>query len=509
MKVGTFFSGVGSPEQALRNLDIKHEVEFACDIDKYAKQTYLKNFKPKLFAEDITTLDMEDLPYVDLLVFGFPCQAFSMAGKRKGFEDTRGTLFYDALRYLQEHKPRYFIAENVKGLLSHDNGKTFGTIIDCLAKTTNYQMSLMPFDNLGYHIHYKVLNTKDFGIPQNRERIFIIGIRDDEDNNFTFPKEIPLKLKLKDILQDNPEYIKKIYASTQEAGLKYSKTDITSCLTAGMGTGGGNIPMVDIETTTKVDEKYYLSDKMVKFVTNTNYESGKPISIEKISKCLCVGGDIPCFEVKAHSLYPRSGDPTKGGTGHLSKQDGTSYCLDTGNAQVIELQRLEDVKLIATKRVNETPKEINEFLREHKNISIKEIADKLNIPKTQAEHYFRTDKNRTIPSVEIWNKLKELLNFDSRYDKQVCEIEQSEYTFESASRLYSDNGLGTTLQTTENTLYKTQNKIRRLTPIECERLQGFPDNFTDGVSDTQRYKQMGNTITVNVIQAIIKKLINV
>ena len=204
MKVGTFFSGVGSPEQALKNLGVKHEIEFACDIDKHAKQTYLKNFKPKLFAEDITALEMQDLPYVDLLVFGFPCQAFSMAGKRKGFDDTRGTLFYDALRYLKEHKPRYFIAENVKGLLSHDSGRTFTTIIDCLAKTTNYQMSLMPFENLGYHIHYKVLNTKDFGIPQNRERIFIIGIRDDEDNNFNFPKEIPLKLKLKDILQDNP-----------------------------------------------------------------------------------------------------------------------------------------------------------------------------------------------------------------------------------------------------------------------------------------------------------------
>ena len=231
-------------------------------------------------------------------------------------------------------------------------------------------------------------------------------------------------------------------------------------------------------------------------------------------------------------------------TGNLSKQDGTSYCLDTGNAQAIELQRLEDVKLTATKRVNETPKEINEFLRKHKNISIQEIADKLNIPKTQAEHYFRTDKYRAIPNIKIWNKLKELLNFDSRYDKQVCEIEQSEYTFESAARLYSANGLGATLQTTENTLYLTQscalrgrgvdnkqkleirkdeisnclindtsasmvmtNKIRRLTPIECERLQGFPDNFTEGVSDTQRYRQMGNTITVNVIQAILKKLI--
>jgi len=341
MKVGTFFSGVGSPEQALNNLGVKHEIEFACDIDKYARQTYLKNFDCKKLYEDITNLDMKDLSYVDLLVFGFPCQAFSMAGKRGGFEDTRGTLFYDALRYLKEHKPRYFIAENVKGLLSHDNGKTFQTIIDCLALTTNTQMSIMPFDNLGYHIYYKVLNTKNFGIPQNRERIFIIGIRDNEDNNFRFPKEIPLELKLKDILQKN------------------------------------------------YDTKYFLSEKMIAGIFKSNFRERKPININKLSTCLKIGGDVSCFEVTSHSLYPRSSKTGKGGTGHLSKKDGTSYCLDTGNNQAIE----------------------------------------------------------------------------------------------------------------------KHNNIRRLTPIECERLQGFPDNHTEGVSDTQRYKQMGNTITVNVIQEIIKNLI--
>lgn len=341
MKVGTFFSGVGSPEQALNNLGVKHEIEFACDIDKYAKQTYLKNFDCKQFYTDITKLDMKDLSYVDLLVFGFPCQAFSMAGKRGGFDDTRGTLFYDALRYLKEHRPRYFIAENVKGLLSHDNGKTFQTIIDCLASTTNTQMSIMPFDNLGYHIYYKVLNTKNFGIPQNRERIFIVGIRDNEDNNFRFPKEIPLKLKLKDILQKN------------------------------------------------YDTKYFLSEKMIAGIFKSNFRERKPININKVSTCLKIGGDVPCFEITSHSLYPRSSKTKKGGTGHLSKKDGTSYCLDTGNNQAIE----------------------------------------------------------------------------------------------------------------------KHNNIRKLTPIECERLQGFPDNHTEGVSDTQRYKQMGNTITVNVIQEIIKNLI--
>ena len=343
MKVGTFFSGVGSPEQALKNLKINHSIEFACDIDKFAKQTYLKNFSCKNFYEDITKFNMNNLSYVDLLVFGFPCQAFSLAGKRRGFDDTRGTLFYDALRYLKEHRPRYFIAENVKGLLSHDSGKTFQTIIDCLAKTINYQYSIIPFDNLGYHIHYKVLNTKDFGIPQNRERIFIIGIRDDSDNNFRFPKEIPLELKLKDILQHNP------------------------------------------------NEKYYLSDKAIaRIKRHDNKSLGNELSNCITSVYYKQGGRDQQYI--SHSLYPRSGNPKNGGTGFLSKEDGTSYCLDTGNTQAIEL-----------------------------------IAD---------------------------NK-----------------------------------------------------KIRRLTPIECERLQGFPDNHTKGVSDTQRYKQMGNTTSVNVMEAIFKNLL--
>ena len=269
MKVGTFFSGVGSPEQALKNLKINHSIKFACDIDKFAKQTYLKNFSCKNFYEDITKLNMNNLSYVDLLVFGFPCQAFSMAGKRRGFDDTRGTLFYDALRYLKQHKPRYFIAENVKGLLSHNLGKTFQTIIDCLAKTINYQYSILPFDNLGYHIHYKVLNTKDFGIPQNRERIFIVGIRDDSDNNFRFPKEIPLKIKLKDILQDNPNYKKykvdnKYYLSNKAVkrikrhNNKSLNNNVSNTIHAGYYKGGGRDQQY-----IKVDNKYYLSDKMI------------------------------------------------------------------------------------------------------------------------------------------------------------------------------------------------------------------------------------------------------
>lgn len=367
MKVGTFFSGVGSPEQALNNLGVKHEIEFACDIDKYAKQTYLKNFDCKQFYTDITKLDMKDLSYVDLLVFGFPCQAFSMAGKRGGFDDTRGTLFYDALRYLKEHRPRYFIAENVKGLLSHDNGKTFQTIIDCLALTTNTQMSIMPFDNLGYHIYYKVLNTKNFGIPQNRERIFIIGIRDDEDNNFRFPKEIPLELKLKDILQDNPNNL------------------------------------------IRVDEKYYLSEKQ------------QTILLDRIK--------VNIKNIK---------DPT---------------CLDVYNKKLVK-----DISICLTEP-------------HHNNLRLVEwIGD------------YRQDDGLRIRK----DNISPCLMARAREDISSSPIIHSLYPRSSEIGFYN---------------------IRRLTPIECERLQGFPDNHTKGVSDTQRYKQMGNTITVNVIQEIIKNLI--
>jgi len=411
MKVGTFFSGVGSPEQALRNLGIKHEIEFACDIDKYAKETYLKNFKPKLFATDITTLDMTDLPYVDLLVFGFPCQAFSMAGKRGGFDDTRGTLFYDALRYLKEHRPRYFIAENVKGLVSHDNGKTFQTIIDCLAKTTNYQMSLMPFDNLHYHIHYKVLNTKDFGLPQNRERIFIIGIRDDEDNNFNFPKEIPLELKLKDILQDNP------------------------------------------------NSKYYLSDKMIKGMKKTKFYTYANI-VQK--------GDVSSSLLASDCKLPK--------------------CVE-----VDEKYYLSDKAIAKIKRHNN--KSINNELSNSIHAGYYKMGGR-------DQQYIKVDEKYYL-SEEQQKRLLERTDVDiENVDEPTClDVYNKKLVKDTSICLTEPHHNNLRLVT------KTKNRIRRLTPIECERLQGFPDNFTAGVSDTQSYKQMGNTITVNVIQAILKNLI--
>lgn len=132
------------------------------EIDKYAIATYSKHFPEHKNYGDLTKINAEELPDFDLFVGGFPCQAFSIAGKRKGFDDTRGTLFFDIARILRTKRPRLLLLENVKGLLSHDNGKTFSTIISTL-------------DEIGYDLQWQVLNAKDFGVPQNRERVFIVG----------------------------------------------------------------------------------------------------------------------------------------------------------------------------------------------------------------------------------------------------------------------------------------------------------------------------------------------
>ena len=440
MKIGTFFSGIGSPEQALKNLmldgmeyknkPLEIDIEFGCEIDKYAKQTYLDNFRPKNFYDDITKLDMEKIPYVDLLIAGFPCQAFSIAGNRLGFEDVRGTLFFDLLRYIKTQQPKYFILENVKGLLSHDKGKTFDIILKCLAKTLNNQISFFKYsDALNYNVHYQVLNTKDYGLPQNRERIFIIGIRDDLKNNFIFPKKIPLKLKLKDILQDNPDskyYLKdnvvkrltKYNKRNKEKGNGFQakfhniETDNMSCLTA---SGGGSDDLI------KVDEKYYLSDKGIENLKkNQKYNKFNPLDYNsEIAACI------------------------------------TARCSKVSND--------------------------NNFI---------EVDEK----------YYLSE--RAVKGIE-----------NSNYERKKNIIQKNDICATLLSRDYKDpkcievKGLGATLQTSENTLYKTNNRIRRLTPLECFRLQGFPDDFKKSVSDTQLYKQAGNTISVPVIESIILNLI--
>lgn len=166
------------------------EFVFASEIDKYARETYYANFGEEP-AGDITQIDEKDIPPFDILLAGFPCQAFSVAGHRKGFEDTRGTLFFDVMRIAAHHKPKVIFLENVKGLVGHDKGQTFKIILETLGE-------------LGYSVHYQVLNAKDFGVPQNRERIYIVCFLE-EDTTFEFPIPLNQNINVGDILENKVE----------------------------------------------------------------------------------------------------------------------------------------------------------------------------------------------------------------------------------------------------------------------------------------------------------------
>ena len=172
LRVGTDCSGIEAPIQALRQLKIVHSHVFSSDIDPYVIQSIKANYDPRIIYGDITKRDATRVPDIDLYVAGFPCQPFSMAGDRGGFGDKRGNVFWSCLDVIKTKQPTYFILENVKALLWHDKGNTWKTIWDSLQLKN-------------YTVKWKVLNTRDYGIPQNRERIFIVGKK---NGDFEWPE---------------------------------------------------------------------------------------------------------------------------------------------------------------------------------------------------------------------------------------------------------------------------------------------------------------------------------
>lgn len=216
MKVLSLFSGIGAFEKALDRLNIDYELVAFSEIDKYATKSYcaIHGVDESMNLGDITKVDENSLPKdIDLITYGFPCQDISLAGKQKGmFNDdgtqTRSGLFFEALRIIEATKPKIAIAENVKNL----TGKKF---------KEQFELVLKSLEEAGYSNYWKVLNAKDYGIPQNRERVFIISIRKDIDKGYEFPKGFPLQLRLKDMLDD--EVDEKFYLdSTKEYFIKHS-----------------------------------------------------------------------------------------------------------------------------------------------------------------------------------------------------------------------------------------------------------------------------------------------
>jgi DNA (cytosine-5)-methyltransferase 1 len=267
IKTGSDFSGVGAFDQALIRLNIPYETVFACDMDKFARKTYIANYgEPDYYPENVYNRDIPTEP-LDIYMTSPPCQSFSLAGKRKGKDSKNGILFFNSHEFIKFNNPRFFIFENVKGLLSDDSGKTFSEWVNMLGgKSVNGLPVMFPYeDSVPYHIYFKVLNSKKYGVPQNRERVFIIGIRDDQDNSFTWPKEEPLTKKLKDVLESD------------------------------------------------VDEKYFLSDKMIRGLLGKNEQDNgftfRPKTKEDVGSCVTAR----CFKMGADDNYIKIKSATSSG----------------------------------------------------------------------------------------------------------------------------------------------------------------------------------------------------
>lgn len=253
LKTIDLFAGIGGIRIGFENAGFQSV--FSNDFEPMCKRTYDLNFETsKLHIEDIRNIDSHTLPDFDFLLGGFPCQAFSIAGHRQGFNDdkNRGNLFFYIAKILEIKQPTGFLLENVKNLLTHDNQRTFQTIQTILS-------------NLGYHVKYQVLNTMNYGnVPQNRERIYIVGFKDFQQcMQFTFPTEIPLTKTILDILEPSPVPDKYYYNGKplydrlkndvidentvyqwRRQYVRENKKNVCPTLTANMGTGGHNVPII-------------------------------------------------------------------------------------------------------------------------------------------------------------------------------------------------------------------------------------------------------------------------
>ena len=396
MKMLDLFSGIGGFHKGFEQAGFKFDWVGFSEIDKYASAVYKYNYKESEELGDIKLIQPgRDLPNnIDILCGGFPCQAFSMAGKRKGFNDTRGTLFFEIARILRHYKDvknpiPCLVLENVKGLLSHDNGRTFTTIYRVL-------------DNIGYTIEFQLLNTR-WWLPQNRERIYIVGYIGNRSKSQIFP-----------IREDGARNNEKRFSGKTTTGHKQGMFNSKDWRGGSMLRGSEKIEIFGNTKSGGERSKIHSSKGIMSTLTATDYKQAKQVMI---------------IDKKGDKKNNQDYAATLCGGGHSG-----------GN---------------------------------HSDMDLIKIAD------YRTDEGMRIRKNNTSP----------------------C--------------LTSSNNNQTELSRMAPLLIKKTKDIRRLTPIECMRLQGFSDNHNkygimDGkvveISDTQRYKQAGNAVTVDVVQAIADKI---
>ena len=399
------FAGIGGFRAGLTNAG-----GFECighsEIDKYADASYRALHRPKeseVFYPDARAIEPNSMPDFDLLCGGFPCQSFSLAGKRRGFEDARGTLFFELARIAAAKRPRYLLFENVPGLLSHDKGKTFARILGTLCE-------------LGYIVEWMVLNSKDFGVPQSRRRVFIVGYLDERCAGQILPYR-----------EANPKTLVQIAGKAQGSRI-YESTGIACTQTAGAGGMGGKTGLYFID--------------MCKGAPN----------ITKYARC-----------VKARQ--------NNGLTNHKGESSG--------------VLKLEACAVLTPDR---------EKVRQNGR-RIKMPGEPMFTLTSQDRHGVLLIKEAT-----------------KRGYKEAHEGDTVDLGYAGSKTRRGRVGRDTahTLDAGNTQGVIKYGKIRRLTPRECFRLQGFDDDQIDRIlaitSDAQAYKQAGNAVTVNVIEAIGKRL---
>ena len=408
MKFFDLFAGIGGFRLGMERNG--HECIGSCEIDQYARQIYSRNFGHEPEYKDATKLNPKELPDFQCLCAGFPCQSFSLAGQRGGFEDTRGTLFFEIIRIIREKQPSVLFLENVKGLLSHDKGKTYRTILTTL-------------DEVGYDTSFQLINSKYF-LPQNRDRIFIIGhlrgksrreilplgeISEGDDRTPKNGNKIELEAKHINMTKHNGSRV-------------YSKDGIAPSVMAGEGSG----------TRIKIAEPKIKRIKGNPNAYNTDAQAGKVYDITGISPSV---------------------------TGHRVNSQGF---IAEPKSKIIE-PKLKKVGIIGKG---------GQGMRVY---SIDGIASNLN-------------------ALSGGMGAKTGLYLD-RNDMNIPKPDDISRTVRVGGRGSTDRHSWDIID--DNT------RVRRLTPTECERLQGFPDGYTIGISETQRYKCLGNAVTVNTIQYIV------
>lgn len=293
-KVVSLFSGIGGFEKGLEKSNLKHSVVFASEIDRFAIATYGYNYSLKNMHGDIKQVNEKDIPDHDLLCAGFPCQSFSVAGKRKGFEDIRGTLFFDIVRILKEKKPKYILLENVKNLISHDNSNTIKTILKNISEC-------------GYTFDITVINSNEAGVPQSRERTYIVGVYDKDIEEFEEDKR---NFKINEIKKwanskklNTMNFFNKVEFNTKSKFIN---------------------DILDVE----VDNKYYLdSNKMQAFLSNIAKEKLNTKKERKIKKELDLPKEVHNDLERQRRVYSVYGiSPTL-----LARSDSPKIIINSGD----------------------------------------------------------------------------------------------------------------------------------------------------------------------------------